>query len=269
MSAAVKESPVVIEMIEPESHPTPAVQRPSNVAEASGGMTNTLIQAIADAARDPAVDIEKMERLWSMHERMQIRAAELEFNESMSRAQAAMTRVSADAVNPQTRSVYASYAQLDRALRPIYTAHGFSLSYDTGENAPEGHLRVLCYVARGAYTRTYHCDMPADGKGAKGGDVMTKTHASGSAMTYGQRYLLKAIFNVAIGEDDDDGNDSSAERQTWSVKAGNAKTIKELQDIRRDGTRAFEAARDRDGYGVFAKAVKTRAAELEQGARRA
>ncbi len=47
--------------------------------------------------------------------------------------------------------------------------------------------------------------MPADGKGAKGGDVMTKTHAAGSAFSYGQRYLLKLIFNVAIG-DDDDGN---------------------------------------------------------------
>ena len=34
---------------------------------------------------------------------------------------------------------------------------------------------------------------------------MTKTHATGSAFTYGQRYLLKMIFNVATGEQDDDG----------------------------------------------------------------
>ena len=48
--------------------------------------------------------------------------------------------------------------------------------------------------------------MPADGKGAKGGDVMTKTHATGAAVSYGMRYLLKMIFNVAVGEDDTDGN---------------------------------------------------------------
>jgi len=60
------------------------------------------------------------------------------------------------------------------------------------------------------HTRTYSCDMPADGKGAKGNDVMTKTHAAGSAMSYGQRYLLKLIFNVAIGEQDDDGNGAGA-----------------------------------------------------------
>jgi hypothetical protein len=55
--------------------------------------------------------------------------------------------------------------------------------------------------------------MPADGKGAKGGDVMTRTHATGSALSYGMRYLLKMIFNVAVGEDDDDGNDADEPRK--------------------------------------------------------
>jgi hypothetical protein len=44
----------------------------------------------------------------------------------------------------------------------------------------------------------HRIDMPADGKGAKGGDVMTKTHAMGAAASYGQRYLLKLIFNIAV-----------------------------------------------------------------------
>ena len=65
---------------------------------------------------------------------------------------------------------------------------------------------MTCTVAKGGFSRVYHIDMPADGKGAKGGDVMTKTHATGAAVSYGMRYLLKMIFNVAVGEDDDDGN---------------------------------------------------------------
>src|SRR6185369_5301511 len=67
-------------------------------------------------------------------------------------------------------------------------------------------IRVVAYVSRGGYTRLYRIDMPADGKGAKGGDVMTKTHAAGAAMSYASRYLLKAIFNVSVGEEDSDGN---------------------------------------------------------------
>jgi ERF superfamily len=171
-------------------------------------MAGELMEIIAKAARDPSVDVDKMERLLLMQERVQARDAESQFNVAMAKAQSEMRPVSADADNLQTKSRYASYAQLDRALRPIYAANGFALSFDEGESPKAEHVRILCYVSHVAgHTRTYHRDMPADGKGAKGGDVMTKTHAAGAAGSYGARYLLKGIFNVAVGEDDNDGND--------------------------------------------------------------
>jgi hypothetical protein len=167
----------------------------------------SILAMIARAARDQNADIDKMERLMAMYERKQAMDAEQEFNAAMCAAQGEMGRISADCENPQTRSKYASYAALDRALRPIYTRHGFALSGDTAESANEGSVIVLFYVTHKAgYKRTYRLPMPSDGKGAKGNDVMTKTHATGSAVSYGMRYLLKLIFNVAIGEDDDDGN---------------------------------------------------------------
>ncbi len=175
-------------------------------AGASLNDTARLIHVIAEAASNPAIDVDKMERLWAMHEKLKNRADEEAFNAAMSKAQSEMGRVSADAANQQTRSTYATYAALDKAIRPIYTRYGFSISFNEGEGAPEGHARILAYVSCGGHTRTYKLDMPNDGKGAKGGDVMTKTHATGSAHTYGRRYLLKDIFNIAIGENDDDGN---------------------------------------------------------------
>lgn len=168
---------------------------------------SALLDVISRAARDPSVDIDKMERLIAMQERIQSRDAELAFNQALNAAQSEMRPISANASNPQTRSRYATYDKLDRVLRPIYTDHGFSLSFDEGESPKPDHVRVLCYVShRAGHTRTYHRDMPADGKGAKGGDVMTKTHAAGAAGSYGARYLLKGIFNVAVGEEDNDGN---------------------------------------------------------------
>lgn len=170
----------------------------------------SLMQVISRAASDPSVDIDKMERLLAMHERMTARQAEAEFNKAMEACQAEMRPISTDATNPQTRSKYATYGKLDRALRPIYTRHGFSLSFSDGDTTKPDHVRVLCLVRHsGGYKETHYKDMPADGKGAKGGDVMTKTHAAGAAQQYGMRYLLKGIFNVAIGEDDRDGNDPS------------------------------------------------------------
>lgn len=169
--------------------------------------TAAVLSMIERAARDPAVDIDKLEKLMEMRERAETKAAERAFNGAMKDAQSEMRPISADATNPQTRSKYATYAKLDNALRPIYTRHGFALSFDEADSPKPDHIRVLCYVTHDAgFSRTYHKDMPADGKGAKGGDVMTKTHATGAASSYGSRYILKGIFNVAVGEDDRDGN---------------------------------------------------------------
>lgn len=170
---------------------------------------------------DPTVDVDKFERLMLMHERQSARRAEEAFNAAMASAQHKMRRVAADADNPQTKSRYASYAALDRALRPIYTEHGFGLSFDTGEGAAPGWVRVLCLVTHAAgFARTYHVDMPADGKGPKGGDVMTLTHAVGASLSYGMRYLLKMIFNVAVGQDDVDGNDPQEAKPARATPSG-------------------------------------------------
>lgn len=189
----------------------------------------SLMSVISKAASDPQADVEKMERLMAMYERMEAKKAEAAFHAAMTQAQREMGRVSADATNPQTRSKYATYAALDRALRPIYTEHGFSLSFDTGDDAPEQYVKVLCYVSHEAgHSRTYHVLMPADGMGAKGNAVMTKTHAAGSAMSYGMRYLLKLIFNVAVGEDDDDGNRADIARITEDQIANLESLISEV-----------------------------------------
>lgn len=203
-----------------------AVEKVEEGQGAIAQYATSLMEVISKAASDPNVDIDKMERLIAMQERVQGREAELAFNRAMNAAQAEMRPISANASNPQTKSRYATFDKLDRALRPIYTHHGFSLSFDEGESPKPDHVRVLCYVAHvDGHTRTYHRDMPADGKGAKGGDVMTKTHAAGAAGSYGARYLLKGIWNVAVGADDDDGNLGPKPRPIKTISADDIEYI--------------------------------------------
>jgi hypothetical protein len=177
-------------------------QEPPAQLEVSTPNAMQLIQAaIAQGS-----SIDTIERLAKLQREMVDYGAMVDFNEAMHRAQQKMRPISADATNPQTKSRYASYSRLDKAIRPIYSTEGFALSFNTADSPLPDHLRVLCDVSRGGHVKPYQIDMPADGKGAKGGDVMTKTHAAGAAASYGMRYLLKMIFNVAVGEDDDDGN---------------------------------------------------------------
>jgi len=202
----------------------------TSINGAPADTTAALLQVLERAASNPDVDLDKMERLFQMRERILGHQAEQEFNSAMARAQARMGRVAADANNPQTRSRYSSYAAIDREIRPHYSAEGFAMSFDVESHPNSDWITVIAYLTHsGGHTRRYTQPMPADGKGAKGGDVMTKTHALGSAKTYGMRYLVKGIWNIATGDDpdDDDGNSASSppierlsEEQAHQIRAG-------------------------------------------------
>ena len=144
------------------------------------------------------------------------RAAKRAYAVAMTKSQLEISPICADMNNPMTESKYASHAALDRVLRPIYTANGFSLSFNTGDGAPPNHVRVLCDVAHvDGFEKQFHIDIPADGKGAEGIDVMTKTHAAVSAVSIGIRALLRMIFNIVIERrEDDDGNAAGRRPQT-------------------------------------------------------
>ena len=213
-------------------------QNALTLAESPASESTAILQVIERAAANPNVDIERMERLLAMQERILAKNAEQQFASALTDAQSKVVRVAPDASNPQTRSRYASYAALDRMLRPIYTEYGFALSFTTADAPHADYVRVVCLVShRAGHTRTYHVDMPADGKGAKGGDVMTKTHAVGSAMSYGSRYLLKMIFNVAVGEDDDDGNAASGQPTLNEEQVANLSAL--LSEIGGDAKARF------------------------------
>src|SRR4030067_597850 len=105
--------------------------------------TDQLLAIIERVACDPAADIAKMRELLEL--RVSLHAAETkrQFGIAMSAAQEEMEPVRSDCHNKQTHSNYASYPALDRALRPIYTKHGFALTFDTVPGAPDGEGHLL------------------------------------------------------------------------------------------------------------------------------
>jgi len=219
-----------------------AIQKmPEQQAVTNAPEGDPMMALITRAASDPAFDVSKMQALLDMKQSLEAREAEREFSGAMNEVQKEIRPVITDASNPQTKSKYATYEHLDHFLRPIYTKHGFSISFGTGEIDKPEFVRVTAKLRHaGGHSEPYHIDMPADGKGAKGGDVMTKTHATGSAMSYGKRYLLIAMFNIPVRGDDDDGNRAGAlpissdqkEKLIERMKALNVDTVAFLKYLR-------------------------------------
>jgi ERF superfamily protein len=167
-------------------------------------------QQLLRIAGDPRIPVARLNELAELRSKMRREDAEEAFNVAMVDCQREMRPVEADAQNESTKSKYATHYQVDKALRPIYSRYGFSLSFDTADGGPPDHTRVVCYVSRGLHTRRYQYDAAISTKGPRGNDVMTPTHAGASAFSYGKRYLELAIFNITIGDPgylaDDDGN---------------------------------------------------------------
>lgn len=168
-----------------------------------------ILAVIARAAKDPNVDVDKMERLFAMQERVIARGSEQAFNEAMAAAQKEMPQIKRGGKNTTTNSTYAELDAMSEAMLPVVAKHGFSLSFGTDVSPLPNHYRVTCDVSHiGGHTRTYNADVPADLTGMKGTPNKTSTHAYGSTLSYGRRYLKMLIFDVATT--DDDGRAGSA-----------------------------------------------------------
>lgn len=213
----------------------PAV--PAEVEPAS--QSAAIIQVIERAALNPDIDVEKMERLLAMQERIVDREAKQEFAEAKRQAQMEMATqpIVKASRNPETRSTYADLSAVLQVVTPIYTNHGFSMSFGTADSPLEKHYRVLCDLSHsGGHTERYQLDIPLDNVGPKGTQNKTATHGFGSSMTYGRRYLTLLIWNIATL--DDDGSSAGA----GTITEEQVETLKGLLDklgVRPDSTQVM------------------------------
>lgn len=207
------------------------IDQPREIEAAPSSESSAIISMIERAARDPSVDIDKFERLMAMKERVESEIAKKAFHEAMAAAQAEIPQVVRKAENSHTRSKYATLEAIAKEVTPIITRHGFNMSFDTADFPLPGHYRLVCQLGhRAGYTREYHADLPSDAAGSQGKANKTGIQAFGSTMSYGRRYLTMLIFNVAITNEDNDGNKVSQQydEDFQPIDADQVATIRRL-----------------------------------------
>jgi hypothetical protein len=190
---------------------------------------NTIINVIARAASDPNTDVDKLERLLAMQERVLERTAEQSFNAAMLAAQDEIKPILRNKTNSSTSSKYADLEAVSDAIDPVFRKHGFSSSFGTADCPLAGHYRVTCRLSHtGGHHRDYQADVPADTAGIKGTTNKTATHGFGSALSYGRRYLKLLIADVSTTDDDGRaaGNGGPVNAEQVAILNGLADAVK-------------------------------------------
>lgn len=189
-----------------------AVATQSEVLPPSQSETAAVLSMIERLARDPKVDMDRVERMMVLRREIQAEQDRTAYNIAMAAVQAELPQIKRDALNDHTRSKYARLETIAARVDPIIAKHGLSLSYSTDDSPVAGHYRVVCTVALAGHERRFHLDTPADGVGSGGKANKTAIQAMGSAITYARRYLKLMIFDIALTNEDMDGNRVEEER---------------------------------------------------------
>lgn len=174
-----------------------------------------IIQVIERAAANPNIDVEKMERLLAMQERVLERHAKAAFIEAFAQMKPALPVIDRkgrievrkkDAHGERTGPVqqstaFARWEDIDEAITPILCEYGFVLSFRTSATS-DGRIVVTAVLSHreGHEEQTSLPPLPFDTTGSK-----NNVQAVGSSLSYGKRYAATLLLNIRTRGEDDDG----------------------------------------------------------------
>jgi hypothetical protein len=202
----------------PQDHERPAITAPPREqaelvpageaapsTPAGAQPSDPILLMIANAARDPAVDIEKFERLMALRERVSLADARRAFYAALARAKGEFgpilkTRlVDYEHSDGQGRTSYRyeELADVGAVVDPILSKHGLSYRHKSSQEGPK--IKVTCILSHeDGYSEENSLEGVEDKSGKK-----NPNQSIASTVTYLQRYTLKEGLGLGAARDDD------------------------------------------------------------------
>ena len=149
-----------------------------------------------------------LERLLAMQMTIREEERKASFAAAMCRLQAKLPQISKAGTQFNTdrtvRNHYELIEDIDVAIRPMYTAEGFSISYD--EEDLQGNMRKFSatLLHSDGHSKTVHKTMPFDASKFRSDGQSEK-----STVSLARRTLLMMQFNLVGRGEDDDGQGGS------------------------------------------------------------
>jgi ERF superfamily len=192
------------------------------------GSPSTVLALIERVALDPRADVEKLERMMAMYERVKAKEAELAYNAAKGRILKKLAGIKivknrsvlceVERGKPQKGTYeafkYAPLEEIDKHLRPLLAEEDMDLSY-SDETSEGGGILIrgrLKHLPGGHYEDSF-MPAPLDTTGGK-----SSVQAVGSTNSFLRRYVACNIFNIVVVGDDDDGTGGTIdEAQTKTI----------------------------------------------------
>lgn len=200
----------------------PVVMAPATPVATSESASAAVMAMIAQAASDPRVDPAKMRELLELRREVVKDEAAIEARRAYSRVCRKMPRITKhgaiDFGKGQKPIHYAKWEDVVDAIRPIYEAEEFTLSFDTRERVGGGLVVTAKLEHDNGHVITSEFPVPLDTSGGK-----QNIQGMGSSGSYGQRYATKNLFNLIFEGEDDDGKQGAVsfitKEQTEQISA--------------------------------------------------
>lgn len=187
----------------------------SNIQKAG---PQNLVGIIDKLIERPEIDVDKIERLLEMQERVLDRQAAADYNAAMAEMQQSIPSIAER--GKTNNGSYATLEDIVDTVRPIMQEHGFAVSFRV-RTATSGVEVTGVLMHSSGHREETSMFLPADTSGNK-----NAVQAFGSTVSYGKRYVLCSMLNITTRNEDDDGNSAAPVKTVTAYQAGQiAKTL--------------------------------------------
>lgn len=171
---------------------------------ASPAVPTDVMAVVERLAANPQVDVEKLERVITLLERIQAFQARAGFERAFAQMQPELPEISEKGqivVKGQLRSTYAKLEDIQAAIKPVLTRYGFALRHCTEWPDKANVIRIvgiLCHEQGHSERSVFEAPMDKS-------EYRTDIQSMGSTVSYGRRYTTIDLLNLTTRGQDNDG----------------------------------------------------------------
>lgn len=179
----------------------------------SSGYSESDPSSIIKYAIDKGANVDVIERLMAVREKLQAEASKRAFDEAMASFQAECPVIVKNKAGAKNAYRYAPLDEIVSQVREIIRRHGFSFGVTSVVDA--GWLMAQCKITHSAgHSEVSEFKVPIDTKNP----MMTDPQRYGGAMTFAKRYAFCNGFGILTADEDTDGSTTRVKPQGPSTR---------------------------------------------------